>query len=120
MLMVSKAWRSNYFHNKRLRDPDWARRMDKKVWDMRKGYRLEALIHYSGDPPRCVRCGFSDVRALQFDHINGGGSKHHEELKKLGLHGRIYEWLRRQGYPPGFQVLCANCNQIKRVENHEQ
>src|SRR3990172_4802494 len=32
---------------------------------------------------RCVRCGFTDARALQIDHINGGGSK---ELKNSCTH----------------------------------
>ncbi len=25
----------------------------------------------------------------------------------------LYSWLKKQGYPPGFQVLCHNCNLAK-------
>jgi len=39
----------------------------------------------------CVRCGFSDIRALQIDHIKNK-----------------------------YQLLCANCNWIKRYEDKEK
>jgi len=29
---------------------------------------------------------------------------------------RFYYWLRRQGYPEGYQTLCMNCQWIKRSE----
>src|SRR6478735_3027983 len=30
---------------------------------------------------KCLHCGFSDIRALQIDHVNGGGN---QEFKKQG------------------------------------
>jgi len=60
----------------------------------------------------CVRCGFSDVRALQFDHINGGGGKERRELNDTH---RYYKSIIEAGATK-FQVLCANCNWIKRIE----
>jgi hypothetical protein len=62
----------------------------------------------------CVRCGFNDTRALQFDHINGGGS---HEARTLGSRTRFFK--RILADPSGYQVLCANCNWIKRAENDE-
>lgn len=62
----------------------------------------------------CVRCGFTDKRALQFDHIDGRG---HEDRKKHGGQGLYRHILKINGN--GFQVLCANCNWIKKVENKE-
>ena len=61
---------------------------------------------------KCIRCGFSDWRALQVDHVNGGGS--HESTNS-------YEFLSRvlQEGAKEFQLLCANCNSIKRIENGE-
>lgn len=76
--------------------------------------KVDTLSHYSGSPPYCQRCGFSDLRALQIDHVNGGGVKH---LHGIGEH--IYYWLRSHNYPDGYQVLCANCNWIKRAERDE-
>lgn len=65
----------------------------------------------------CVGCGFSDVRALQIDHKNGGGVK---ELKTTGRLAYYYRVLRELNNGIiRFQILCANCNWIKRHENNE-
>lgn len=64
----------------------------------------------------CRRCGFSDPRALQIDHINGGGTKEHNEKKSS--FGFMRKVLLDEPNKE-FQLLCANCNQIKRYENGE-
>jgi hypothetical protein len=56
-----------------------------------------------------------DIRALSIDHINGGGNKH---LKEIGQ-GKLYSWLKKHNYPPGYQVLCMSCQFIKRSEMSE-
>jgi len=58
----------------------------------------------------CVCCGESHHECLTLDHIHGDGGRHRKELKGTP----IYRWLRHQGYPPGFQVLCWNCNLAKK------
>lgn len=70
--------------------------------------RLTALIHYSGSPPQCVCCGDANIEFLTFDHINGGGSKHRKEIYTGG--GSFVRWLRNNGYPKEYRVLCYNCN----------
>lgn len=89
-----------------------------KLQRRRQEERLGILIHYSENPPKCSRCGFTDVRALQIDHINGGGRR---QRREDGLkHGQaMYRWIKKNNYPDGFQILCANCNWIKKHENHE-
>lgn len=62
---------------------------------------------------KCVKCGFDDPRALQIDHIFGGG---HQERKRIGNNGT---YKRVVAGEPGYQILCANCNWIKRYEGHE-
>lgn len=62
----------------------------------------------------CVRCGFNDIRALQIDHVNGGGRQEHIKLGSYGVYRQIVN-----GRTKDFQVLCANCNWIKRYENQE-
>lgn len=66
---------------------------------------------------KCVRCGFADIRALQIDHINGGGSKEHKSIQQFGVQRKILNdpLLINTEY----QLLCANCNWIKRHENKE-
>ena len=65
----------------------------------------------------CSKCGFNDIRALQIDHKNGGGSK---ERKKYG--GRYIYTLVLRNIADGkkdYQILCANCNAFKRIMNNE-
>lgn len=73
--------------------------------------RRAKLLGFLGN--KCVKCGFSDWRALQIDHVNGGGCKEVKKLGLLNMYKRIYE------YPQEYQLLCANCNWIKRYEKGE-
>lgn len=60
----------------------------------------------------CVRCGFDDMRALQFDHVNDDGYKHR---KGLASHTSVFPAIVAAN-GVGFQTLCANCNWIKKSE----
>lgn len=64
----------------------------------------------------CSKCGFSDVRALQIDHVNGGGTDEYEALNynQEKLIKRVLA-----DTTGSYQILCANCNWIKRMENSE-
>lgn len=64
-----------------------------------------------------MRCGFSDVRALQFDHINGGGN---QDLRIRGTSSMYAFYIKNPEITKStLQVLCANCNWIKRWEKNE-
>jgi len=65
---------------------------------------------------KCVRCGFDDVRALQVDHVNGGGKK---EIGTFTRNWRTYYKRVLADETGKYQLLCANCNWIKRYEKHE-
>jgi hypothetical protein len=62
----------------------------------------------------CKHCGFNDDSVLQIDHVNGNGRKdrarfaNREQFLKAVL-----------ADPSGYQLLCANCNWIKRVDGRE-
>ena len=64
---------------------------------------------------RCIKCSFKDIRALQIDHVNGGGVK---EIKTIGRTKKYYQMIL-DDTKNKYQILCANCNWIKRHENHE-
>lgn len=64
---------------------------------------------------KCVTCGFNDWRALQIDHINGGGSKVRDGQ---GLYRNLLQ-LETPELNNKYQLLCANCNFIKRYSNNE-
>ena len=81
-------------------------------WYLKK--KVEILSHYSDGTIKCAHCGFDDIRALSIDHIDGGGAPHR---KMTG--NDIYGWLKRNGFPKGYQVLCMNCQLIKRQVNRE-
>lgn len=97
------------------------RRTAMAAWasENRQKKRMIVLKHYS---PKliCQRCGFEDVRALTVDHIAGGGCKHRKEVTGRS-HGSLdfYKWIIKNNFPPMFQILCSNCQSIKRWENKE-
>ena len=78
--------------------------------------RLEVLIHYSksnSNTPQCVCCGERTLEFLTIDHVNGRKGLPRAERQLAGI--KLYTWLRKNSYPTGFQVLCANCNLAKGV-----
>ena len=80
--------------------------LDKKIRQERQ--RLEALTLLG---LKCCRCGFSDYRALQIDHKNGRNRTKRESWSIF------YTAVLKS--PLTFQLLCANCNWIKRYEDKE-
>jgi hypothetical protein len=64
---------------------------------------------------RCVRCGFLDQRALQIDHVYSDGAEERETLSGAAYYLHILLNLNSGRY----QLLCANCNWIKRFDNLE-
>lgn len=111
-----------YYYKNNLKDERrhyYQSRKDK----MREYYRRHAskvrnkIIYLLGG--KCLKCNFSDWRALQVDHVNGKGN---QERKSRGhspstLYRRVAESV--QNNLCLFQLLCANCNWIKRYTNNE-
>jgi len=65
---------------------------------------------------KCVHCGFLDDRALQVDHVKGNG--YEERLKFHSFYSRQkYILAKIKSGSKDYQLLCANCNWIKRWEN---
>ncbi len=80
---------------------------------LRANLKREVILHYGNGEIVCSRCGFKDIKALSIDHINGGGNKHRRKIKNF------YYWLRKNNFPEGYQVLCMNCQFIKKIEEDE-
>lgn len=87
-------------------------RVEKRAVDNARNQhaRVVALMLLGG---KCEHCGHNDMRVLQFDHINGGGTAENRRLRSIGVTRNV---LRE---PFKYQVLCANCNWIKRSEREE-
>jgi hypothetical protein len=94
---------------------------DEQRW--RWELKIMALNHYSNGTLKCVNSecevpgGSKNLLSLQIDHIHGGGRRHAMQIRGLGSH--FYLWLYNNNFPEGYQVLCANCNVIKKVKNRE-
>lgn len=79
----------------------YADALKKKVYD-----------HYGN---KCTRCGFDNPDALTIEHENQKGADHR---RAIGVGGRrIHKWLVDHNFPPGFTILCQNCNTIAYKEH---
>lgn len=107
--------RANYAkYNNRYRESKRRRNLELKH---------QVMEYYSNGKPICSLCGFSDIRALCIDHINNDGAEHRRRVcgnsRNGGGTSSTYFWLRKNGFPDGFQVLCFNCNQIKEWDKRQ-
>ena len=76
--------------------------------------KQEAITRLGG---KCVHCGYdTDIRAQQIDHIHSDGAK---ERANNPNQLKFYKTIIELGGQGKYQVLCANCNQIKRMEAKE-
>lgn len=91
--------------------PDLARTVVSKCHARVKELAFVALGGY-----RCVRCGYdADRRALQIDHVEGGGIAHRRTFGNSSY--SFYRYVAN--FTAQFQVLCANSNIIKKISNRE-
>jgi hypothetical protein len=78
--------------------------------------RRETVFQLLGN--KCTRCGETDWRCLQIDHVNGGGIRESRKHKnRYGYYGMVIEKIKAGS--KDYQLLCANCNWKKRYENKE-
>lgn len=87
----------------RLRSREWRRVIRTEVLDLLGGV--------------CCKCGFDDRRALQIDHVKGGGLYDYNRSPGGVYLSRVKRHIKRGGKK--YQLLCANCNWIKRNEQKE-
>ena len=130
----SKEWYEGHKERATLRNdayrtarPEWARRT-RQEWRVRnivhvKQLRKQAYRNtylplkqavYDKLGRKCVRCGITDERVLCIDHVNGGGKQERTTLSPYTLLKKMIA-----DTTGAYQVLCQNCNWIKRHENRE-
>jgi hypothetical protein len=57
-------------------DPKLAERRESEL-----RLKKEVISHYSAGTCKCDTCGADDLRVLNMDHVNGGGTAHRKSLK---------------------------------------
>lgn len=90
--------------------------------EKRRKFRLEVIAKFGGRccNPKCSWVnadgskGCTDVRCLQVDHVFAGGSRERIDYGNNRLYKKIL--LNEDGR---YQLLCANCNWIKRIDSSE-
>ena len=135
-LIYGRRWRAKNKEKVKEIQRIWRKKNPEKMKILRKKYKMThrekikqlQKAHYErvkrqlfdlwGN--KCKRCGFSDKRALQIDHIKGGGTQERRE-KKITTSQSFWAIVIKSVLEKEnkYQLLCANCNWIKRVENKE-
>jgi hypothetical protein len=72
--------------------------------------RAAVLAHLGG---KCRECGFSNPRALHVDHVKGDGFVQRQRMTWKRWYREI---LALADPSPIAQLLCANCNWLKRYD----
>lgn len=76
--------------------------------DRRYSKKRRIIAHYTNGSNQCACCGESTFEFLTIDHVKGGGSNHRKQIRTS-----IIPYLIRNNFPPGYQILCFNCNCAK-------
>jgi len=90
---LTAIWRANNLDRARAAQRACNRKLKDAAYAAYGGYR-------------CKCCGETLEAFLSLDHVNNDGAAHRKQTDRR----KLYKWLQREGYPPGFQVLCMNCN----------
>lgn len=102
------GYRADY-RRRKAEDPNWYPRTLKQKQANEKRYlkrmRDAAIEAYGGY--QCACCGETEPRFMTLDHVNNDGKK---QRKIHGTGMSMYQWLKKNNYPKGLQVLCMNCN----------
>jgi len=72
---------------------------------------MKALTIIAGGIPRCVYCGCDDPRALEINHINGGGKKEQKERQQARSGATLYRAIiNGERETNDLEVTCRLCN----------
>lgn len=87
------------------------RRCNDNTRASRDRLKERVYTHYGNGSCACIFCGISDIRVLSIDHIDDSGHIDRKVNRRCGT--SLYLYLEREGFPPGYQTLCMNCQILK-------
>ena len=102
---MDRRTRENTAEQRRTKRAENRERDQERGRQWRRELRLEAVAAYGGE---CVCCGEDYEPYLEFDHINNDGKQ--ERAQRTST---LELFLKRNDWPEGFQLLCANCHRAK-------
>jgi hypothetical protein len=112
------AYMRNYVHTY----PEFELRTKTRGAANRLRLKKEVLTRYGKRQKLqcCWRgCTIVDVDMLTLDHIADNGADHRSEITKGKYRGgggiNFYGWVKRHGFPVGFQTLCHNHQWKKEI-----
>lgn len=125
---LAHYFQRNEKNNKYRRRKRAEARSQREIWDKEdpqkrrireaRKYRKRRMAILNSLGGACAHCGYDDYRALELDHIHGGGAA--ERRAMVGAaYWRYIAGLTLDERRTRYQVLCSNCNKIKKEENRE-
>ncbi len=96
----------------------WIKNNPKKIKISRDNHRkklrigvLKKITNYKKIV--CIACGCNDIRLLEINHKNGGGTK---ENKRIGSMRLYYDILYEKRTVKDLEILCRVCNSLHYLE----
>ena len=117
-----KEWRRNHPEDVREAYQKYyqSHKEQKRIYMKNYRHRLHLkVIEALGN--KCIRCGETDWRCLQIDHVKGDGAKVNRKKNRRMSTTIYYLRITREvlSGSKDYQLLCANCNWRKKYENNE-
>ena len=97
----TKAFKKAY-HSYKKHDQRYMARLRANSVRLSRKLKEDAFKAYGG--AKCTCCEETHFEFLTIDHLNNPV----EGVPRSGK--SFYGWLKKHGYPPGYRVLCLNCN----------
>lgn len=106
----AKEWRNKNIVYAKKRELRYREKNSEKIKKTYKTYstKLRQIVidHYG---KKCVCCKEKEDVFLTIDHTNNDGKIFRKNEKRL-----IYLWIIKNNFPKDLQILCWNCNMVKR------
>ena len=112
---IAREWRNRKLANASPEEEAVIRAAEaKRTKDSQDRRRNEVFAAYGGY--RCACCSETERMFLSIDHINNDGNVERKSGAYRSSGTAFYLWLCKQKFPPGYQVLCMNC-QVGKHKN---
>jgi len=114
----NRKYFSDYERERYHKNPKRAQFQSKKYLQKLRMEIFQLLGSKCSNTNCLVPGGCNDLRCLQIDHVNGKGTQERKEAGNTFAYYRLVLKKLKEG-SRDYQLLCANCNWIKKSEQGE-